>query len=167
LAVLQNLSKKMSSAEQDTVRSKRLSKTLHQFLSGTRGIRGAADAKLFLEALLIEVNPRRCVETLFSSKARLDPVRDSVRVDISPEFIQCHSLRFVEYISDPGVKALADGSFLDDLLLAITNPPTFWNAVVKLFLINGLLKKASNNSRGFHTTSYALPTTIVSLTLKM
>jgi hypothetical protein len=98
--------------------------------------------KPILEALLIEVNPSRCVETLISSKARLDPIRDSVRVDVSPEFIQCHSLKLVAYLSDPGVKALADGSFLNDLLLAITCPPTFWNAVVKLCLNNSLSEES-------------------------
>lgn len=143
----------MSSAGQDAVRTRRLSKALHQFLSGTRAIRGAPDAKLFLEALLIEVNPSRCVETLFSSKARLDPIRDSIRVDISPEFIQCHSLKLVEYISDPAVKALADGSFLNDLLLVITHPPTFWNAVVKLCLNNGLSEESLQH---FSWLSYSL-----------
>jgi hypothetical protein len=143
----------MSSANQDSVRTKRLSKSLHQFISGTRSIRGTADAKLFLEALLIEVNPTRCVETLFSSKARLDPIRDSVRVDISSEFIQGHSLKLVEYISDPGVKALADGCFLNDLLLAITHPPTFWNSVVKLCLNNSLSEESLQR---FSWLSYSL-----------
>lgn len=115
----------MSLAGQDTIRTKRLSHTLHQFLIGNRTIRGPADAKLFIEALLGEINPGRLVETLFSSKARLDPVKDCVRVDISAEFIKQHSLRLVEYISDPAVKALVDGCFLGDLLLAITCPPTF------------------------------------------
>lgn len=143
----------MSSANQDSVRTKRLSKTLHQFISGTRSIRGTADAKLFLEALLIEVNPTRCVETIFSSKARLDPIRDSVRVDISSEFIQGHSLKLVEYISDPGVKALADGCFLNDLLLAITHPPTFWNSVVQLCLNNSLSEESLQR---FSWLSYSL-----------
>ncbi|KAL2074253.1 hypothetical protein VTL71DRAFT_8031 [Oculimacula yallundae] len=143
----------MSSANQDPVRAKRLSKTLHQFISGTRSIRGTADAKLFLEALQIEVNPTRCVETLFSSKAKLDPIRASVRVDISSEFIQGHSLKLVEYISDPGVKALADGCFLNDLLLAITYPPTFWNSVVNLCLNNSLSEESLQR---FSWLSYSL-----------
>ena len=94
----------MSSTDQDPVRARRLSKALHQFLTGARLVRIAVDAKLFLEALLIEINPSRCVETLFSSKAKLDPLRDSVRVDISASFIKSHSLKLVGYLSDPGVE---------------------------------------------------------------
>ncbi|TVY80877.1 NFX1-type zinc finger-containing protein [Lachnellula suecica] len=143
----------MSPADQDSLRTRRLSKALHQFLSGARVIRVAADAKLFLESLLIEVNPSRCVETLFSSKARLDPLRDSIRVDISAEFIQTHSLKLIEYISDPAVKALADGSFLNDILLAVTLPPTFWNAVVKLCQNNSL---SDTSLQHFSWLSYSL-----------
>jgi hypothetical protein len=132
----------MSSNGQDSVRARRLTKELHRFLNGSRKILATADAKLFLEALLIEVNPRRCVETLFSSKARLDPIRESVRADVSRDFIQNHSLRLVEYISDPGVRALADGAFLNDMIMAITYPPTFWNAAVKLCQNNGLSEKS-------------------------
>ena len=143
----------MSSTDQDPVRARRLSKALHQFLTGARLVRVAADAKLFLEALLIEINPSRCVETLFSSKAKLDPLRDSVRVDISANFIKSHSFKLVGYLSDPGVKSLADGSFLNDLLLAITCPPTFWNAAVKLCLNRSL---SEENLQQFSWLAYSL-----------
>ncbi|KAH8646473.1 P-loop containing nucleoside triphosphate hydrolase protein [Tricladium varicosporioides] len=72
----------MSSADQNNLRTRRLSKELHKFLCGTRTIRGAVEAKLFLEALLTEVNPSRCVETLFSSKAGLDSIKDSSIIKI-------------------------------------------------------------------------------------
>ncbi|KAG9247288.1 P-loop containing nucleoside triphosphate hydrolase protein [Calycina marina] len=117
----------MSSADQEVLRTKRLSKALHQFLRGDRTIQGAADAKLFLEALQTEVNPSRCIETIISSKAKLEPIRAFT-----------HSLKLIKHISDPAVKSLANGSFLNDLLLSIIHPTTFWNAVVKLCLSNGL-----------------------------
>ncbi|EPE34203.1 P-loop containing nucleoside triphosphate hydrolase [Glarea lozoyensis ATCC 20868] len=138
---------------QDSGRTRRLAKELQKFLNGTRKVLGIADAKLFLEALLLEVNPRRCVETIFSSKAKLDPISESVRADISRDFIQNYSLRFVEYISDPGVRALADGAFLNDLIMAIIYPPTFWNAVVQICQNNGL---SENSLQQFSWLSYNL-----------
>ncbi|EHK96147.1 putative protein CbxX, chromosomal [Glarea lozoyensis 74030] len=67
---------------QDSGRTRRLAKELQKFLNGTRKVLGIADAKLFLEALLLEVNPRRCVETIFSSKAKLDPISESSIIKI-------------------------------------------------------------------------------------
>lgn len=153
--------------DQDAIRNRRLSRALHEFLGSSRAIRGVADAKLFLEALLVKVNPSRCVETLFSSKARLDPIRDSDRVDISSDFIQCYSLQLVGYISDPGVKALA---MVPSSMTSLWPPlihrrsGTLWSnfAWITVFQKNGLLR--------FSWLSYSLlpiPPIMVSITLWM
>lgn len=44
-----------------------------------------------------------------------------------------HILPFLEYLSDPGIKSLADGELLAQLLVVIASPPTLWKALVRLF----------------------------------
>ena len=102
-------------------------------MAGKRSVRSPQDAQLFLEAVRSQPSPSQCVEILVSSASGLDAVRDAVRVDLSAPFVASHTLLFLRYLADPGVKALVDGQFLRQVLLVVTNPPTFLNALIDLF----------------------------------
>lgn len=112
-------------------RSARLQKVFRDTLGGRRKITDLSAAKLFLEAAQSHESPSACVETILASSDGLGAVRSSVRADLSLGFIQTYALGFIHFISDPSVKALADGQFLWQILQAIVDPPTFWNALCK------------------------------------
>ncbi|KAK4152576.1 helicase required for RNAi-mediated heterochromatin assembly 1 [Chaetomidium leptoderma] len=114
-------------------RATRLQNLFQDTISGKRPVRNPQDAQLFLEALRGQLSPSQCVEFLVSSPSGLDAVRDAVRADLSAEFMLSHTLGFLRYLADPGVKALVDGQLLESVLLAFANPPTVLNALINLF----------------------------------
>jgi hypothetical protein len=119
--------------EDNSTRVRRLLKLFHDVTNGKRKIASPKDSQLFVEALPHYKLPSRCVEVLLSSPSGMDAVRSAVRVDISPSFITSTSLKLAEFLSDPEIKSVADGQFLRELVVAIIQPPTFWNAAVKMF----------------------------------
>ena len=102
-------------------------------MAGKRLVRNPQDAQLFLEAVRSQPSPSQCVEILVSSVSGLDAVRDAVRVDLSAPFVASHTLPFLCYLADPGVKALVDGQLLRQVLLGVADPPTVLNALIDHF----------------------------------
>jgi hypothetical protein len=96
-------------------------------------VRSPQDGQLFLEAARTQPSPSQCVEVLVSNPSGLNAVREAVRSDLSVQFILAQTLPFLRYLSDAGVKTLADGQLLEQVLLAVANPPTLLNALIKLF----------------------------------
>jgi hypothetical protein len=113
-------------------RAERLRKFFFKVLHGQQPIKTSQNAQLFLEAAR-QQPPSACIETLVSKTTGVDALREAVRVDISPAFIIAHTLPFLQYLSDPGIQALADGQLLREVLVVIAKPPTVWNAAVQLF----------------------------------
>jgi hypothetical protein len=113
-------------------RAARLAKVFKETLSGKRKITDTSAAKLFLESATNHESPSTCVEAILASSDGLAAVRSSVRADLSLPFIQTYTLGFIHLLSDPSVKALADGQFLWQILLVIIDPPTLWNALCKV-----------------------------------
>lgn len=114
-------------------RAERLRKLFFKVLHGEQPIKTSQNAQLFLEAAALQQPPSACIETIVSKKTGVDAIREAVRVDISPAFILANTLPFLRYLSDPGIKALADGQLLREVLVVIAKPPTVWNAAVQLF----------------------------------
>lgn len=114
-------------------RAERLRKLFFKVLHGEQPIKTSQNAQLFLEAAALQQPPSACIETIVSKKPGVDALQEAVRVDISPAFILAHTLPFLRYLSDPGIKALADGQLLREVLVVIAKPPTVWNAAVQLF----------------------------------
>ncbi|KAL1838403.1 hypothetical protein VTJ49DRAFT_2687 [Mycothermus thermophilus] len=121
---------------QDQRRSARLYGLFRDITSGKRRVQSPHDARLFLEAVRNQQSPSKCAEILVSSPPGLDAVRDAVRVDVSQQFIVSHTLPCLRYLADPGVKALADGQLLAQLLLAVAHPPTVLDVLIRLFEAN-------------------------------
>ncbi|KAK3493497.1 P-loop containing nucleoside triphosphate hydrolase protein [Neurospora crassa] len=116
-----------------TVRQTRLKTIFKAIVLGERKVNSSHDAQLFLEAVRSQEPPSACVEMIVSHPAGLDAVRNSVRSNLSESFILSHTLPFLEFLSDPGIKSMADGELLAQLLIVIANPPTLWKVLVKLF----------------------------------
>lgn len=115
-------------------RAGRLHGFFRDVLAGRRQLKTPSDAQLFIEAVCIQQPATVCVERIISNPAALEAVRNSVRLDLTPDFIQNHTFKLIGSFSDPGIKPLASGEFLRDVLLAIVEPPTVWKAIVGLFL---------------------------------
>ncbi|KAF5657235.1 DNA dependent ATPase DNA helicase B [Fusarium heterosporum] len=122
----------------------RAAKLIKSFWAVTKGeqlIVNAHHAKLFLQACKIYSDRNsavKCVEVLISNPAGIAAVERAVRVDLSPDFINSTTLPFVLALSDPGVIALNNGGFLRQILSAIIEPTTFWNAAVRAYFDDNL-----------------------------
>ena len=118
------------SAPSDAARSTRLTKFLGQVLQGKRGVRNAADTKLFLEAICDQRDHQKCIEKIVASLQALSNLRSGLKFDISPSFINKNTAPFIRYLSEPAVKQLCNGQYLRQLLLIFVEPPTLWNALI-------------------------------------
>ncbi len=123
----------MATSQDLSRRAARLQGLFRDAVAGKRSVRSPQDAQLFLEAVRSQPSPSQCVEILGLSAPGLDAVRDAVRVDLSVPFVASHTLPFLRYLAEPGVKALADGQHLRRVLLVVTDPPTVLNALIDLF----------------------------------
>ncbi|KAL2160712.1 hypothetical protein VTH06DRAFT_909 [Thermothelomyces fergusii] len=128
----------MPSAVDPSRRAGRLHHLFRDTIAGKRPVRKPQEAQLFLEAARSQKSPSQCVEHLVSAPSGLVSVREAVRSDPSAQFVLDHTLPFLRYLSDPGVKALADGQLLEQVLLAVVDPPTFLNALVALYEARGI-----------------------------
>lgn len=122
-----------SSATQETSgRAGKLAGFFRNILKGNRKIQSASDAKLFFEAAQAVSTPSSCLESLVASKHGLEALQLSVRVDLSPAFVNSQALPFIGYLIDDQLKLLADGYILQKALIGIVEPPTLWIALVSM-----------------------------------
>jgi hypothetical protein len=120
-------------SSQDQSRRSRLNHLFRDVLSGKRLIRTAQDAQLFLEAVRAQEPPSKCAEMLVSSNHGLEAIRNAIRLDVSRQFILSHTLPWLRYLSDPGIKALVNGQLLGRLIEIVTHPSTVIDALIALF----------------------------------
>lgn len=123
----------MSTSQDASRRTARLQKLFRDTVSGNRPVRNPQDAQLFLEAIRGQEPASRCVEILVGNPSGLAAVGDAIRSDLSLQFILSHTLPFLRYLADPGVKALVDGQHLEQVLVVVASPPTALNTLVNLF----------------------------------
>ncbi|KAL9947569.1 hypothetical protein ACHAP9_006960 [Verticillium nonalfalfae] len=118
----------------DPARTRRLAKTFKDIVAGHRTVSTATDARLYLEAVRAQPDPSACIETIVASEHGIRGISTSVRTDPSPVFLTAHVVPFLEYLADPGIRAIHEGSLLRQMLLAIVNPPIAWNSLLTLWL---------------------------------
>ena len=124
----------MSTASTDQgVRSTRLRKVLTGIFEGKRAIKNTNDAKLFLEAICDQQDRSSCIEKLVAAPQGLQALKMSLRSDVSSAFMNEFSADFLSYIADDSVRLLSSGQLLRDVLVAVVEPPTFWNALEKCY----------------------------------
>lgn len=78
------------------------------------------------------------MEGIVASKHGIEALRVAVRAELCPTFIKTQTLCFINYLHDDQLRALADGQILQQILITIASPPTFWNALVSLAKADGL-----------------------------
>ncbi|KAG0645114.1 NFX1-type zinc finger-containing 1 [Hyphodiscus hymeniophilus] len=125
-------------------RAVQLNKFLGSIAFGKSSIINADRAKLFLEALCAQDDRITCVERLFAKQLSVDALRRALRLDTSINYINQSFAVFLEYISDPAIKQISGGQFLQDILLIIADPPTLWNELIRSHKNGSLNENATN-----------------------
>ncbi|QDS76968.1 hypothetical protein FKW77_005503 [Venturia effusa] len=72
--------------------------------------------------------------------ASSDALRLAFRLDPSIDFINQSVAPFIKYISNPAIKQLSSGQFLQDILVILADPPTLWHSIIASHK-NGLLNE--------------------------
>lgn len=114
-------------------RSDRLAKYFGAVLHGRQEVKNLSDFKRFIEAILNQQHPSVTIERLVTSSSALSALRDGLRFNLTPAFINDYTSKFITFLNDPDVKLLCNGLFLQQLLLVILEPRTLWNALVDAF----------------------------------
>lgn len=107
----------------DPARTRRLAKAFKDIVAGRRTVSTATDARLYLKAVRAQPNPSTCIETMVASEHGIRGISTSVQTDPSPVFLTAHVIPFLEYLADPGIRAIHEGGLLRQILLAIVNLP--------------------------------------------
>ena len=115
------------------LKSSRLRKFLTAVIDGKRAVKNTNDAKLFLEAICDQEDRSGCVEKLVAAPQGLQALKMSLRSDVSAAFINESSVSLLRYIADDSVRQLCSGQLLRDILVAVLEPPTFWNALERCY----------------------------------
>jgi hypothetical protein len=114
-------------------RSSRLDKFFGAVLYGKAPLQNVNDVKRFLEAIQLQEDRSACVERLIASPAALEGLHKGLRFHPTAEFINQHLTPFLQYLSNPAVKNLCNGQFLQQLLTLVVEPRTLWNVLLESF----------------------------------
>lgn len=114
-------------------RTGRLAKFFYMVVDGKRALTTTENAKLFFEAVVAQENRSACVERIIASPQARSAIHSGLRFDISPDFIKHVTAPFIQYLSDPAIKQLCNGQFLQEILTIIVEPRTLWDALMALF----------------------------------
>jgi hypothetical protein len=139
------------------IRLERLAKFYRDILYGKEAVNNVNDFKRFLEGLFTQEDPGETVERLTASPNALAAIRNGLRLDITPAFINKYTARFVRYLDDPKVKLLCNGQFLEQVLVIIVEPRTVWIAFLEAFSSRKLDQDAIHALAWLTTELLALP----------
>jgi hypothetical protein len=132
-------------AEPDAVsrREAGLAKWFKTVING-RELKSSADVDRFLEALCAQQDMSKCVEVLVVTPAGLSAVARAFRFSNTTAFVNGHATTVLLRLSDPSLKQLYGGQFLQRVLETIVNPPSFWITLVDSYNARSLTPEASH-----------------------
>lgn len=108
-----------------------LKRLFSSVVHGNRDLKSAADGSRFLEALCAQEDASKCVEVLVTAPAGLSSIARAFRFSNSSTFINGAAAAVLQYLSDPLLKQLYGGQFLQRIVETIVDPPSFWNTIVE------------------------------------
>src|SRR5882757_6055158 len=88
---------------------------------------------LFLEAIYISPDIARCVHRIISSPKGLTSLQRSLWMDISTPYLNDTAAKVVQAIAAPEVSSIANGTYVQNIVLSIVDPPIFWAALLRTF----------------------------------
>lgn len=114
-------------------RSDRQKKYLQDVIAGKQSVQNVNDFKRFVEAILAQIDHSVAVERLMASPSALTALQKGLRFSTKADFIDQYTAKLLQYLSDPGIKNLCNGQFLERILLIFLEPRTLWNAWMEAF----------------------------------
>ena len=115
------------------LKSNRFRKFFAAVIAGKRAVKNRNDTKLFLEAICDQQDRSDCIEKLVAARQGLQSLKISLRSGVSSAFINESSTSLLRYIADDSVRQLCSGQLLRDILVAVMEPPTFWNVLERCY----------------------------------
>ena len=125
----------------DKVKTAKLNKLFGAIISGKQLLNPQNNA-LFLEALCTSPDPAGCIDSIINSQKGLSSLQSSLRMDISPPFLNDTAAKVLQAIAAPEVSMIANGTYVQKVVMAIVEPPIFWGALLRSFQAGELGPKA-------------------------
>lgn len=119
----------------DPVRLGRLTRHFDKVLRAKVGERlpNAAEHDLFLEALCAFPDPVTAVSKVLASDRGLAILQAAMRSDLRLAFLNGRGAQVLKRLAEPSLENIDAGLYLQQVLVAIAEPPIFWNAFLNAF----------------------------------
>ncbi|KAL2851568.1 hypothetical protein BJY01DRAFT_232841 [Aspergillus pseudoustus] len=124
-------------------RASRLTKFLSLVVSGKRLITTVDNFVLLVEAIQDQSDHAACVEHIIASPPARNAIHSGIRFNTTADFLNKYTSSLITYLTDPSVRALCNGQFLQVILDLIVEPCTVWNAFMQAFLDGQLTEPAT------------------------
>ncbi|KAI1634928.1 P-loop containing nucleoside triphosphate hydrolase protein [Biscogniauxia mediterranea] len=120
-----------SRGQNPNYRSNRLDKLFYETIEGRWQIHSWTNAQMFLESIANRTDKSDCIERLVSSKAGQTALHKSLTFVNSPKSMNTTVANLLAFFGDPALKRVCNGELLNQILLVMVDPPTFWNTLVQ------------------------------------
>ncbi|KAK6508267.1 hypothetical protein TWF506_010363 [Arthrobotrys conoides] len=121
----------MDDQEDSAKRLVRQTKLFNATIHGHRELKNAADGNRFLESLCAQEDLTKCVESVVAATGGINAVAKAFRFSRDSVFLNGVAASVLHRLADPSLKQVYAGEFLNRILEAIVEPPTFWNTFVE------------------------------------
>ncbi|KAF2637377.1 P-loop containing nucleoside triphosphate hydrolase protein [Massarina eburnea CBS 473.64] len=108
-----------------------LTKLFNAVIHSHRDLKRLEDGVRFLEALYSQPSTSICLENLIASSGGVQAVSNAFRFSGDNSFLNGTATSTLRFLSHPTAKQIYNGQFLNRILVAIVQPPTFWNTFVE------------------------------------
>ncbi|KAK0497757.1 hypothetical protein EDD18DRAFT_1159213 [Armillaria luteobubalina] len=123
-------------------RTARLRRIFDNVLQGRQSLKNPNSSHLFLQALCLQADPPACIDKILASNVGLSSLRTAFQCNATTTFLNGPATDALLYLQNPDIKTISCGQFLTKILLAIVDPPLFWDALVEAFKAKQLSQKA-------------------------
>ncbi|PBK92624.1 P-loop containing nucleoside triphosphate hydrolase protein [Armillaria gallica] len=124
------------------IRTARLRRIFDNVLQGKQSLENQTSSQLFLQALCLQADPPACIDRILASKFGLSSLQTAFQSNPTTVFLNGLATDALIYLQNPDIKTISCGQFLTKILLAIVDPPLFWDALVEAFKSKQLSQKA-------------------------
>lgn len=129
------------SSSRDKTRLQRLDKVFYAITNGKQEVTKQT-YKLFIESIHSQIDAPSCIDKLRSNSHGLKSLQTSLRFDLTPPFFNGPATSLLNYLSTPDIATIAGGDYLNQVVVAIVEPPIFWSAYKDSFLSSLLSEPA-------------------------
>lgn len=125
----------------DPVRAAKLNRTLFAIVDGKQSLT-KQNSVIFLQAICAQDDRVACISRITTSNNGLTSLQSALRFDFNITFFNGLATDILTYFSAPDLVGVGGGSLLNDVVLAIVEPPVFWSPFKKAFHAGNLQERA-------------------------